>query len=47
MNLYHCNDKSLEDPFLASYADITYYERYAPEEEDEGTFEGVWERWDD
>lgn len=46
MNLYPRDDKSLEDPFLASYADITYYERYE-QPEDEGTFEGVWERWDD
>ena len=46
MNLYPCNDRDLEDPFLASYADITYRDRYAPEE-DEGTFEGVWERRDD
>jgi len=46
MNLYLCDDKSLEDPFLASYADITYRERYAPEDS-EGTFDDVWERWDD
>lgn len=35
MNLYPRDDKSLEDPFLASYADITYQERYAPEEDED------------
>ena len=34
MDLYQFNDKSLEDPFLASYADVTYYERYGEEEEE-------------
>lgn len=36
MNLYPGNDKSLEDPRIASYADVTYYERYAEGEEDDG-----------
>lgn len=34
MNLYPCNDRDLEDPFLASYTDITYRERYAPIEDE-------------
>ena len=45
MSEYPRNDKSLESPILSSYADVTYHERY--EEEEEGTFEHTWERWDD
>ena len=44
MNLYHYDDKSLEDPFLASYADITYCERYAPVEDDD--YEEPWAVYD-
>lgn len=35
MYSYNFNDKFLEDPFLASYADMSYRERYCEVEDDD------------
>lgn len=47
MNLYLDMDRDLEDPRIRLYADDTYRERFGPDEDEEGTFDHVWERWDD